>query len=132
MNELQRFTECAHSYGSARQRWPVADRALFDRVATTPEGQRVLADAERVDQWLDSDRCALAGPALLAAIGQRALSPPPRRRWLMSAGLAASLVCGFAFGLGQALLAGNHEDSDMISQALFSPMSFTGLLGEAG
>lgn len=107
---MQRFQACAQSHGAQRRRWPPQDQALFDALAGTPEGARMLAQAEQVDALLDSWDAAEPSAHLQRRIHtrlppQRAAATPPVHRprlWLPLGGLALSLVMGFALGFHRA------------------------------
>lgn len=121
--DIHRFTELANAYGAARGRWPEDRRALYDRFAATPEGQAVLADAGRIDGFLDgwhvgagdAERAqrivaaALANPQRADTPPRAAAAPPARAArsvrllgaWL-STGFAASALLGFVLGYTQA------------------------------
>lgn len=107
---MQRFQACAQAHGAQRRRWPPQDQALFDALADTPEGARVLAQAEQVDALLDTWDVAGPSPHLQHRIHTRlppqgAAAPPPVHRlrlWLPLGGLALSLVMGFALGFHRA------------------------------
>jgi hypothetical protein len=104
--DIERFRQLAQAHGAARRRWPEEERALFDRFAASAEGVLVLADAERMDLFLDSWTPQVnddnrAG-RILAAIDPPA---PPRARtmraaWL-STGFAACALFGLALGFMQ-------------------------------
>jgi hypothetical protein len=124
--DIHRFSELAGAHGAARERWPEPDRELYDRFAASPEGLGILADAERIDAFLDGwqARADDAGRAarIVAAVnapadGARDAAPAPAsltgspsRRiaaWL-STGFVASALCGFLLGFAQA--SANSDD----------------------
>ena len=101
--DLQRFTELADAHGAARRRWPLADQALFDHFGRTPEGTQILADAQRIDAFLDGwtlpERSADRDLHIIVTASVRT----GRRRgaaWL-STGFAACAILGFALGFTQ-------------------------------
>jgi hypothetical protein len=117
--DIHRFTELAGAHGAARDRWPEADRALYDRFAASPEGMGVLADAERIDAFLDgwqgraddagrvarivAATNASADDARASALAPAAGTGGRSRKvaaWL-STGFAASALCGFLLGFTQ-------------------------------
>lgn len=119
MDELKRFQQCAGAYGAARRRWPEHERALYDRLAGTPEGAAILAEAERTDLFLDA--YATAAPrAELARRFARVSRPAWRRYALPAAAFAAAGALGFAVGLAQVRGA---ADADSVAQLLLGPQS---------
>jgi hypothetical protein len=101
--ELIRFSELAAAYGAERGRWPPASHALFDRLAGTPEGARVLAQAAELDVFLDALEVREEDPLRPVRIVRAATSVVRRRHllaWLATA-YAASALLGFAFGFTQ-------------------------------
>lgn len=107
--DIRRFSELAAAHGARRERWPEPERALYDRCASAPEAMGILADAERIDAFLDGwhaqvDDAALAARIVAAAAeAPRAAPRPPRRlaAWL-STGFLASAALGFVLGFAQA------------------------------
>lgn len=105
MTDIDRFRELADAYGADPRRWPASERALFGRFAQIGEGRAVLADAARLDEFLD------ANPAtpLREDFEQRvlaAMNPPPAARrfaagWL-SIAFSLCMLGGFGLGLAQA------------------------------
>ncbi|MFM9889006.1 MAG: hypothetical protein ACKVQT_38775 [Burkholderiales bacterium] len=121
--DIDRFHECAQAYGALRRRWPESAHALFDRFATSEEGQAILAEAERVDHFLDAwqaDRSE-APTALEQAIIARANGMHPNRQirarhaWWST---AAIILLGFALGFSQAR---REPAPDPIAQMIFGP-----------
>jgi hypothetical protein len=99
----KRFAQLAGAYGAARRRWPPGERAVFDTFADTPDGRRVLADAERLDLQLDGWVSVSDTEARVARIVAAATSPrirPAMLAW-MSSGFAACALLGFALGFAQ-------------------------------
>ena len=104
--DMQRFQTCADSYGARRDRWPPQDQGLFDALSCTPEGVRVLAQAEQVDAFLDRGCDGADEPSPL--LRQRIAKPPARhraasaehraRRWLPLVAMVLILGLGFALG----------------------------------
>lgn len=95
--DLDRFRDLADAYGGVVARWPITYRAAAARVASTPEGRAILADALSLDARLDSwtvpaPATGLAGRvAGQAAVGNR--TARVRQRWWWSGfGLAATLA----------------------------------------
>jgi hypothetical protein len=136
--DIHRFAELAGAHGAARERWPAPDRALYDRFVATPEGMGILADAERIDTFLDGWqlRTADAGRAarIVAAANAPANSVPDatpapgpaprtgkrshkRAAWL-STGFAASALFGFVLGFTQAST--NSDDEAYVDLLLGS------------
>ena len=118
--DIHRFSELAGAHGAARERWPEPDRALYDRFAASPEGMGILADAARIDAFLDgwqpgtddagrAARIVAAANAVAHDPGEIAVAPAARTvqrsrkvaAWL-STGFAASALLGFALGFTQA------------------------------
>jgi hypothetical protein len=125
--DIHRFSELAGAHGAARERWPEPDRALYDRFAASPEGLGILADAGRIDAFLDGWQAPAddfgrvarivaaantpAGRARDAAPAPAARTGSPSRRiaaWL-STGFAASALCGFLLGFTQASANSDEE-----------------------
>lgn len=108
-DDLRRFQANAEAYGAQRHRWPPRDRALFDALSATPEGASGLAQAGRVDDFLDGLETADGpSPDLLRRIATQADPPAAVRtrrrlpRWLPAGGLALGLAMGFALGFSRA------------------------------
>ncbi len=113
---IGRFTELALAHGATRTRWPEHERTVYDRFAETPEGMAILADAERVDLFLDAWQphtndtarvTRIVDVARAADTAQRThaarIQPPPRHRygaWL-STGFLVSALLGFVLGFAQ-------------------------------
>lgn len=117
--DLNRFKDCAAAYGAERRRWPAREHALYDRLAGTPEGTATLAEAERVDRFLDAFEPAAPGPWLARRIG--ALPEPAWRRYRVpAAAFAASAVLGFALGFAQAR---GEADAGLVARLLLGPQS---------
>ena len=120
--DIRRFSELAAAHGARRERWPEPERALYDRCAAAPEALGVLADAERIDAFLDDWHAQVDDAALVARIvaataeAPRAVPPaprPPRRLavWL-STGFLASAALGFVLGFAQAGAGGDEAAWD--------------------
>ncbi|SEL11902.1 hypothetical protein SAMN05216382_1530 [Sphingomonas palmae] len=95
--DLDRFRDLADAYGGVVARWPVAHRAAAARVALTPEGRAILADALLLDARLDQWTIPAPAAGLAARIGSKAAvgtrSARIRQRWWWSGfGLAATLA----------------------------------------
>jgi len=117
--DLNRFEACCDAYGAERNRWPPLDRSLYDRFAATPEGTARLADAGRVDGFLDA--FAAAAPQARGARGVGRLARPAWRRFAKpAAALAASAVLGFAVGFAQAQVG---AEADSSTDLLLGPYS---------
>jgi len=125
--DIHRFSELASAHGAARERWPEPDRALYDRFAGSPEGMGILADAERIDAFLDgwqgraddagrAARIVAAAHAVAHDPGEVAVAPAGRTvqrsrkvtAWL-STGFATSALLGFVLGFTQASTNGDDE-----------------------
>ena len=115
---IGRFTELALAHGATRTRWPQHERALYDHFAATPDGMAILADAERVDLFLDAwqpqaddaarvERIMDAARASGAAPGTETMPVPvfassrPRYAAWLSTGFLASALLGFVLGFAQ-------------------------------
>lgn len=101
--DIERFRELAEAYGAERRRWPRDEQPLYDRFADSREGRTILAEAERLDAFLDGWRLdAQPGDlelrVLAAADGRRVRRLLP---WI-STGFLASAALGFAIGFAQA------------------------------
>jgi hypothetical protein len=111
--DLTRFTECAAAFGAERRRWPAREHALYDRFAATPEGAAILADAARVDGFLDAWEVTAPAPRPVGQIG--ALARRSRRRIaVLAAALAACAGAGFAVGFAQAQSAVDIVSPDLL------------------
>ena len=125
--DIHRFSELAGAHGAARERWPEPDRALYDRFAASTEGLGILADAGRIDAFLDGWQAraddagrvvrivaaanAPAGDVRDAAPAAAARTGRASRRiaaWL-STGFAASALFGFLLGFTQASASSDDE-----------------------
>jgi len=104
--DIERFRQLAQAHGAARRRWPEQDHALFDHFAASAEGAVVLADAERMDLFLDGWTAQVSdanrAERILAAINLPAAprARPLRGAWL-SAGFALCAMFGLALGFTQ-------------------------------
>ncbi|MBP6382619.1 MAG: hypothetical protein KBG29_06350 [Pseudomonadales bacterium] len=133
--DIHRFTELALAHGATRERWPRPDRALYDRFAATPEGMAALADAERIDAFLDgwqpraddAGRVARivraatandAGDAVAAPVARTVVVPSRRVAAWLSTGFVASALFGFVLGFTQAST--NSDDEAYIDLLLGS------------
>lgn len=120
--DLTRFTECCAAYGAERRRWPAPDQALYDRFAATPDGAAILADAARVDGWLDGWQVAAAPvPPAVSRVGTIARRARRRLAALVAA-LAACAGAGFAVGYAQAHSAADFAAPDLL---LLGPHALT-------
>ena len=117
--DLKRFKECSAAFGAERRRWPPRDHLLYDRIAGTPEGRTILADAERADRFLDALDPAVADPRLVHRVAALA-RPAWRRVGIPVAALAASAVAGFVVGFVQVESSAN---ADVASRLLLGPQS---------
>ena len=128
--DLSRFKTLAEAYGAERRRWPETARPLYDHFAGTPEGATALAQAERVDRFLDALEVSAPDGGLAQAIVAEALASSPgpgdggaerggrvRREllWWPLCAFAASTIIGFALGFAQA---GNDTGPDFVTQLL--------------
>jgi len=117
--DLNRFEDCAAAYGGERRRWPARELELYDRLAGTPAGAAILAQAERTDRFLDAYAPAAPDGRLSRRIG--ALSRPAWRRYGMpAAAFAASAMLGFAAGFAQVR---GDADAAFASRLLLGPQS---------
>ena len=116
--DLNRFKQCVDAYGGARQRWPQAERSLYDRFCGTAEGAALLAGAERVDRFLDALAIAPADAALAQRLARRA--QPAWRRLGIPAAFAASAVLGFAVGYAQVQ---GEADASAAARLLLGPQN---------
>jgi len=117
--DLNRFQDCAAAYGAERRRWPAQELALYDRLAGTPEGAAILAQAERTDRFLDAFEVGAPEASLARRVA--ALPVPPRRNLhLATAAFAASAVLGFAIGFAQAR---GEEGGDFVARLILGPQS---------
>ena len=130
--DLNRFKTLAEAYGAARRRWPEDAQPLYERFAETPEGATVLAEAERIDRFLDALEVAASDDRLAQAIVAEALSSSPRSgiaeggrvvrrsrlRWQLGA-FAASAILGFALGFAQVR---DDTGPDLVTQLLLGPV----------
>jgi hypothetical protein len=121
---LEGLDQVLDRFGSDRTRWPAPVRRDFaGLLATSPEAQARLREAEALDRLLDLapqpaiDTRALADRIMAAAVKETPAVSPPRARvawaqrrgraaeaqWPSAALLAASLVLGAVFGLSGTL-----------------------------
>jgi hypothetical protein len=101
--DLARFRELAGAWGAVRARWPQASQPLYDAFAHTEEGARILAEAARLDEFLDALGTRPVDPLRPARVLRAAHRADTRRRtvaWL-SAGYAACTLLGFSLGFSQ-------------------------------
>lgn len=117
--DLNRFKECAAAYGSERRRWLAQDFALYDRLAGTPEGAAILAQAELTDRFLDAYATPAPDAALLRSIAAPA-RPAWRRYGVPAAAFAASAMLGFATGFAQGR---GEADAAFAARLLLGPQS---------
>ena len=100
----ERFRACTEAYGAERRRWPAADWPLFDVLAPTPEGARLLAQAELTDRVLDAWDAAPPHDVLAQRIAAKPgaeVTPARRGIWLWVCGSVLSMAFGFAIGFVQ-------------------------------
>lgn len=103
---------------------------LFDRFAPSDDGRAILAEAERIDRFLDTwaPERRDAAEALERAILERKdsarthRSARVRRAWGWGA-TAAIVVLGFALGVSQAL---REPVPDPVAQLIFGPTNQRG------
>ncbi|MBW6526378.1 hypothetical protein KZ813_05955 [Sphingomonas sp. RHCKR7] len=103
----ERYRALAEVYGGTIARWPAAERAAAARWATTPDGARALAQAEKLDRHLDLWSIAIAPEAVASRIAARAPAPSVlmRARWWWSGlGIAAALAGAVAGTAGAAFV----------------------------
>lgn len=117
--DLDRFRNCTEAYGAERRRWPDPDRPLYDALAPTPEGARILAEAELIDRLLDAWDAPEPHDLLAQRIAAQPGAQPARaRRWLGIGGFALSVATGFAIGFVQA---GDDGTFEMARQLIAGP-----------
>ena len=106
----ERFCKCVDAYGADLRRWPeterVAARALAER--GLPELSQRLAEAARLDDWLECDALAAPDEALLQRIVSDAATAGLmkaeadelwwRPRWFWPAGMAGIGLAGSLVG----------------------------------
>jgi hypothetical protein len=107
---LDRFRTLADAYGGVIARWPEQYRAAAMRVASTPEGSDILAQASSLDNMLDGWRPPAAAAALADHILLGAPVPTPAfalraRLWWSGIGMAAALAGAAAGAVAVAVLA---------------------------
>ncbi len=131
--DLNRFKTFAEAYGAERRRWPQDAQPLYERFARTPEGATVLAEAERIDGFLDALEVSAPDDRLARAMVAEALASSPRngvaqgRRaigrarllWQLGA-FAASAILGFVLGIAQVR---DDTGPDLVTQLLLGPVS---------
>jgi hypothetical protein len=115
--DLDRFKACSAAFGAERRRWPQPDHALYDRLANTPEGMAILAQAGRTDRFLDALEPALPDRRRTRQIGALA-RPAWRRLGKPAAALAASALVGFVVGY---LQSHGATDASVAAQFLMGP-----------
>jgi hypothetical protein len=117
--DLNRFKECSAAFGAERPRWPQRAHPLYDRLANTPEGMAILAEAGRTDRFLDELEPASPNPRHARQIGMLA-RPAWRRLGKPAAALAASAAVGFVVGY---LQSHGATDPGAVAQLLLGPGS---------
>lgn len=115
--DLTRFKDCCAAYGADRRRWPPREHALYDRFAGTPEGVAILAEAGRIDNFLDALEPARPDARRMADVS---LLPGPRWRRIASpvAALAACAALGFIAGCLQSR---DTADIGFVAELLMGP-----------
>lgn len=130
--DLNRFKTLAEAYGAERRRWPESAQPLYERFANTPEGALVLAEAERIDRFLDALEVTAPDDDLAPSIVAEALASTRknpgadhgraaraiRTRWQLGA-FAASAILGFVLGFLQVRGDGGP---DLITQLVLGPV----------
>ena len=130
--DLSRFKTLAEAYGTERRRWPENAQPLYERFANTPEGATILAEAERIDRFLDALEVASPDDDLAPSIVAEALASARssdraeggrtlrlvRLRWPLGA-IAASAIIGFALGFSQVRDDGGPE---LVAKLLLGPV----------
>jgi hypothetical protein len=117
--DLARFKDCSAAFGAERRRWPEREHALYDRFANTREGKAILADAGRIDSFLDMlepARSDMHRRQLISVLRR----PAWRRLGMPIAALAASAVIGFVVGCLQTQ---DVADVGAVAQLLLGPES---------
>ncbi|WP_230770277.1 hypothetical protein [Sphingomonas sp. Leaf4] len=97
--DLRRFSELCDAYGGTIACWPLQEQAAAIRLASSGEGQILLAQADRLDAALADWRLGAAPHALAESILRHA--PKPRGRGpiaLWWSGLAGLTLAGAAAG----------------------------------
>jgi hypothetical protein len=117
--DLTRFKECCAAFGAERRRWPGHEHALYDRFAGTSEGAAILAEAERIDSFLDTVEPARPDVHRLHLIGVRA-KPVWQRLSFSVAALAACAALGFIVG---SLQSSDAADVGSVAELLLGPQS---------
>jgi hypothetical protein len=129
--DMQRFQSCADSYGARRDRWPQRDRALFDALATTPEGVQALAQAERLDAFLDGGWEDDVEPSLhlrqrIASVPLRGVATPLNRTWRWLPRVTVVLILGLGFAVGFHRAVQDETGWALMGRLMMDPASLQG------
>ncbi|HEY1096398.1 MAG TPA: hypothetical protein VGF14_04070 [Alphaproteobacteria bacterium] len=73
-----RFQVCAGAYGAQRAAWPLTERNLYDRFATTSAGQQILQPAQSLDKDLNLVGTGGASADFMARLMAMPLPPQVR------------------------------------------------------
>lgn len=104
---IARFQELADAYGGVVARWPDRHRDAGMRLAATPAGAVILAEAVALDERLDLWRVEAPAPNLAARIiangairtgGSMTAGGLARRRWWWSGAGFAAMLAGAVAG----------------------------------
>jgi hypothetical protein len=116
--DLNRFAQCCQAFGAERRRWPAADQVLYDQFAATTSGATLIAEAQRVDNFLnafeiqDSDNLSVNDYSL------RMTRPAWRRYAIQIGAMAVCAVLGIVIGYFQ----GDYStDVGLVAQFLLGP-----------
>jgi hypothetical protein len=120
--DLDRFKELSAAFGAGRRRWPEREHALYDRLADTPEGMAILAEAGRTDGFLDALEPARPDPRRARRVGALAQSAWRRLAGPAVALAASAAVCFLGFIVGY-LQARGPVDTGGVAQLLLGPQS---------
>jgi hypothetical protein len=118
--KLSRFEQCCQAYGSHRARWPASDHALYDYFAQNENGASLLAEAELLDNFLNSFESEVTSneEVILRLTSKK---PTPRLHYALPA--AAFFICAALGGIWGYQQAENASDTSMLSQLLLGPVS---------
>jgi hypothetical protein len=118
--KLSRFKQCCEAYGSHRSRWPAGDQTLFDYFAQDENGASILAQAELLDNFLNSFESEVTSNE----VGILNLVTKKPNTWLHYTLTAVAFsLCAAVGGIWGYQQAENASDTNALSQLLLGPFS---------
>jgi hypothetical protein len=121
---LARFTELLDAYGARAESWPRAHREAAELLLReNGDAQRLVAEATRLDTWLDDYAVAEVSPALRARVLEVPIvAARKRRRFGFRVAWAVALSC--LIGVASGALTAPEVNADDDEWAELTEVSF--------